>query len=365
MPKRLTFLDLFCGCGGLSLGFTMAGFDLIAGIDNNDAAIRTYRNNFKSAKAICEDILSIDKDKIVDKIGDIKGIDVIVGGPPCQGFSNANKNYVELDDPRNKLFFEFVKFVELAHPKVVVIENVPQIVTKNKGYAKERITEIFNERGYYVTNAILDASDYGVPQKRLRNFFIITKDAAFDMASIGKSSEKTTVREAIGELYQFEGGVPEFRELHLPPQTPYQEYLRAKDNLIHNHDIHYPAAIQQKRISYVPQGGNWRDVPEELWETKRTTNSTRKNRHSSAYKRLKEDDVSVTIDAGNQHSNYYHPVFHRLPTVREAARIQSFPDDFVFEGIMTEQYLQVGNAVPPIMAKYIANAIKEFIDNEK
>lgn len=359
------FIDLFCGCGGLSLGFTQAGYSLVAGLDHNEAAIRTYGRNFTSAKAICADIASIDKDEILKQIGDIDKIDVIIGGPPCQGFSNANKNYVELDDPRNKLFFEFVKFVELADPKVVVIENVPQIITKNNGYAKKRITEIFTELGYSVTNAILDASDYGVPQKRMRNFFIIKKGKAFDFEKIKKCQKKTTVLEAIGELYQFEEAAADFRELGQSPETEYQEYLRSEDNRVANHDIHYPAEIQQKRISYVPQGGNWRDVPEELWTTNRTTNSSRKNRHSSAYKRLKEDDVSVTIDAGNQHSNYYHPIFHRIPTVREAARIQSFPDNFVFEGIMTEQYLQVGNAVPPLMAKCIAEAIKETLDEEK
>lgn len=146
----------------------------------------------------------------------------------ARAFSNANKNYVELDDPRNKLFFEFVKFVELAQPKVVVIENVPQIITKNGGYAKDRITEIFTERGYFVTNAILDASDYGVPQKRLRNFFIITKGNKFDLSRIVKSDAQITVRDAIGELYQFEGTSAEFRELHLAPDTPYRTYLRAK-----------------------------------------------------------------------------------------------------------------------------------------
>ena len=359
------FVDLFCGCGGLSLGFQMSGFDLIAGIDFNQAAIKTYKRNFASAQAICADILTIDKEEISARIGNIHEIDVIVGGPPCQGFSNANKNYIELDDPRNKLFFEFDKFVELAQPKVVVIENVPQIITKNGGYAKRRITEIFTERGYCVTNAILDASDYGVPQKRLRNFFIITKGRAFDLERIAKQDVRITVKDAIGELYQFEGTSPDFRKLHLAPDTPYRAYLRAADNMVANHDIHYPAAIQQERISHVPQGGNWRDVPEELWATKRTTNSGRTNRHSSAYKRLREEDLSVTIDAGNQHSNYYHPIFHRLPTVREAARLQSFPDAFVFEGIMTEQYLQVGNAVPPLMARSIADAIKELFADEE
>lgn len=359
------FIDLFCGCGGLSLGFQMAGFQPVAGIDFNEAAIRTYKRNFQNTNAICADILSMDKNLIMGDIGNLEDIDLIIGGPPCQGFSNANKNYVEENDPRNKLFFEFVKFVELAKPKVVLIENVPQIMTKDDGYVARRITQIFEERNYCVAHRILNASDYGVPQKRLRNFFIITLKEKFDFDSIRKELKKHTVKEAIGELYQFEGGNSKFRKLNLPPKTDYQTYLRGKNNIVFNHDIHYPAEIQQERISFVPQGGNWRYVPEDLWQTSRTTRTERNNRHSSAYKRLKEDDISVTIDAGNQHSNYYHPIFNRLPTVREAARIQSFPDDFIFEGTMTEQYLQVGNAVPPLMAKHIAEAIKGVFNGEE
>jgi len=363
--KKLKFIDLFCGCGGLSLGFKYAGFSLIAGIDFNEAAIKTYQLNFQKKQGICADILSLSKKDIQKKLGNLSDIDVIIGGPPCQGFSNANKNYVELNDPRNKLFFEFVKFVKLAQPQAVVIENVPQIVTKNNGYAKTRITNIFNSLGYSVTNIILDASEFGVPQKRLRNFFIITRGSAFDVSKLIKAKERVTVKDAIGELYQFEGGSPEIRKLCQLPMTAYQKYLRSKNNFVFNHDIHYPARIQQERIAYVHQGGNWKDVPEELWQTKRTTQNERNNRHSSAYKRLKEDDVSVTIDAGNQHSNYYHPIFNRLPTVREAARLQSFPDDFIFVGTMTEQYLQVGNAVPPLLAKSIAMALKERLEHEK
>lgn len=361
----LKFIDLFCGCGGLSIGFQMAGFIPVAGIDNNQAAINTYKQNFNQVTAICADIMTMNEQVIANTLGNLRDIDVIIGGPPCQGFSNANKNYVELDDSRNKLFFEFVKFVDIARPTVVVIENVPQIITKDGGYAKERITEIFTSRGYSVTNTILDASEYGIPQKRLRNFFIVTRGVPFDTKSIKKDPVRVTVKEAIEELYPFERGTEEIIELHLPPITPYQKYLRGGSNIVKNHDIHYPAAIQQKRISYVPQGGNWRNIPEDLWATSRTSSPERRNRHSSAYKRLKEDDVSVTIDAGNQHSNYYHPIFNRLPTVREAARLQSFPDDFVFTGIMTEQYLQVGNAVPPLLAKRIAEAIKEGFYNEE
>lgn len=363
--KKYRFIDLFCGCGGLSLGFEQAGFVPVAGIDFKESAIKTYRRHFSGSKGICADISSMNEEYIKKELGDISNIDVIIGGPPCQGFSNANKNFVETDDPRNKLFFEFMKFVDMANPRLILIENVPQIITKNGGYAKKRITEIFEDRGYIVNNAILDASEYGVPQKRLRNFFIITKGTAFDMKSIKKADYKVSVKEAIGELYDFENQREESITLKNEPITDYQRYLRALNNVVINHDIHYPAQIQQTRISFVPQGGNWKDVPEGLWETSRTQKTGRKNRHSSAYKRLKEDDVSVTIDAGNQHSNYYHPIFNRIPTVREAARIQSFPDDFVFEGTMTEQYLQVGNAVPPILAKCIALAIKERFENEE
>lgn len=184
--KRYQYIDLFCGCGGLSLGFEQAGFIPRAGIDFKESAINTYRKHFKNAKAICVDISSMDEERIKNELGDLSKIDVIIGGPPCQGFSNANKNFVEEDDPRNKLFFEFMKFVDLAQPSVVVIENVPQIITKNNGYAKKRITEIFEERKYNVINAILDASDYGVPQKRMRNFFIITKGVPFDVSRIVK-----------------------------------------------------------------------------------------------------------------------------------------------------------------------------------
>ncbi len=363
--KKYNYIDLFCGCGGLSLGFEQAGFVSVAGIDSNEAAINTYCRHFNKAKGVCIDISTMNGDIIKDELGELTGIDVIIGGPPCQGFSNANKNYAELDDPKNQLFFEFMKFVDLAKPSVVVIENVPQIITKNNGYAKKRITEIFEEREYKVTNTILDASDFGVPQKRIRNFFIIMKGEVFDLLKLKKAENRVTVREALEELYPFEDRREPVITLENKPRSAYQRYLRSKNNRILNHDIHYPAEIQQKRISYVPQGGNWKDVPQELWETSRTQKTGRKNRHSSAYKRLKEDDVSVTIDAGNQHSNYYHPIFNRIPTVREAARLQSFPDDFTFEGTMTEQYLQVGNAVPSLLTKSIALAIKERLEHEE
>ncbi len=357
MPK---VLDLFCGCGGLSEGFKLAGYTIVGGVDFNESAIKTYNRNFPEAKGICCDLLNMDSQRIIEEFGDLSDIDVIIGGPPCQGFSAANRYKIEGEDPRNKLFFEFVKFVDIANPKVVVIENVRGIITSNNGYAKERIYEIFEKRGYSVNHRILSASDYGVPQRRQRNFFVMIKNGKkFDFDTLIKVSELRTVEDAIGELYYHEDSKSnEPFVLNCEPNTEYRKYLRSKSNEIANHEVRYPAEKVQERISYVPQGGNWKDVPEELWP------SDRKNRHSSAYKRLDVNQPSCTIDTGNNHSNYFHPLYNRLPTVREAARLQSFPDDFIFEGNRSEQYRQVGNAVPPLLAKAIADQLKGIIENE-
>ena len=357
--RKLKVLDLFCGCGGLSEGFKLAGYQIVGGIDFNQAAIATYNKNFGEGTGHCFDLLSMDEAQIRASLGDLDDIDVIIGGPPCQGFSSANRYKIEGQDPRNKLFFEFVKFVDLARPKAIVIENVSGIITMDNGYAKDRIYEIFTSRGYTVNHQILLASDYGVPQKRKRNFFVMIKGDCFDFGTLTRGERIVTVKEAIGELYNYEENDSGAFALSGKPTTPYQRYLRAKGNMIFNHEVRYPAEKVQHRISFVPQGGNWQDVPSHLWPT------TRNNRQSSAYKRLEEDAVSVTIDTGNNHSNYVHPLYNRIPTVREAARLQSFPDDFVFVGNRSEQYRQVGNAVPPLLAKVIAEALLEVINDEK
>lgn len=354
---RPTVLDLFCGCGGISLGFHLAGFQVVGGIDINIDATKTFQHNFPEAKVIAGDLGSIPKEDLKTMFG--TDIDVIVGGPPCQGFSAANRYKRDEEDPRNRLFLEFIKVVQALKPKYVLIENVKGILSWNNGWVRHKVESYLQDSGYEVTSKILNASDYGVPQVRERAFFVATRRDKFDFEQLTTYSEKVTVKEAIGELYAFEHSADnEEHILESNPDTDYQRYLRHPENIIYNHGVRYPADIVQKRIGFVEQGGNWRDIPPELFSNNRS------NRHSSAYKRLDESACSVTIDTGNAHSNYFHPLFNRIPTPREAARLQSFPDWFVFEGKRGSQFRQIGNAVPPLLAKAIADAIRRSMERE-
>ena len=351
----MNVLDLFCGCGGLSEGFSLARFNISGGVDIDFDSIQTFKKNFQFAKSLCEDILTFDERKIKDNFSDI---DIIVGGPPCQGFSNANRWQKKVDDPRNKLFFEYIKFVKVLKPKVVLIENVKGILSKNNGFAKSEIQKLISDLGYNVSSSILSAQDYGVPQYRQRAFFVCIKktynDTFFNFENL-KKEKKVTVKEALSDLYKLKINNTGEYKLNINKNNNYLIYLRNKQNIIKNHTIKYPAQSTQEKISHVPQGGNWTSIPVDLF------NSNRSNRHSSAFKRLNEHDCAVTIDTGNAHSNYFHPIYNRIPTVREAARLQSFKDSFEFVGSRTSQYRQVGNAVPPLLAYALAIEIKKLL----
>lgn len=358
VKKKYKVLDLFCGCGGISEGFALAGFSIAGGIDFNEHATSTFKHNFKIAKVHNIDITMFSNNQIVEEYSDV---DVIVGGPPCQGFSSANRWQKEKDDPRNKLFFEYIRFVQRIHPKIIMIENVRGLLTRDNGYAINRIKEILGAEEYNITYRVLDASEYGVPQNRKRAIIIGIrkdyKDILFDFATIEKQ-EKTTVEDAIGELYCFEKSTNGAKTIKTPADSPLRKFFRTNDNSILDQDIVYPAQKVQDRIKHVPQGGNWQNVPAELWPTNRG------NRHSSAYKRLDPKTQSCTIDTGNAHSNYFHPLYNRIPTIRESARLQSFPDSFEFQGPRGSKYRQIGNAVPPLLAKAIAEALMKILDDE-
>lgn len=345
MISKPTCVDLFCGAGGLSLGFKLAGFNIIGGVEWDKAAMETHKKNFSSNFEFCGDIKDISDSEILDNFSNV---DVIIGGPPCQGFSSANRHDKEENDPRNQLFFEYIRFVKLLKPKAFVIENVKEILTKNNGYAKNRIIEITSELGYNVQVKVLLASDYGVPQKRRRAVFVgIRNDISggFSFENLPKVSDPVTVYDAIGDICYPDEKI----------SNPFLLYAKDSDTL-NNHEPVFPNEKVINRMKHVPQGGNWKDVPVELWDTQRD------NRHSSAYRRLNFNEPSITIDTG--HMNYFHPIEHRVPTVRESARLQSFPDSFVFCGNKGEQFRQVGNAVPPLMSKAIATEIMRIIKGE-
>ena len=358
--KKYNTIDLFSGCGGISKGFYDTGrVNIIGAIDFEKTACDTYQLNFPKAKVICGDINHI----TVDSTG-FKNVDIIIGGPPCQGFSRLNFRDKDRDnDPRNKLFYQYLRFVEELKPKAILIENVKNILVAKDGFAPQAITSILNDLGYNVSCSIVCAADYGVPQLRERAIFVALKReyGTFDFSTLEQFKlPQVTVHEAISDIATIEESAMQEKPGSVftlgEPESDHQKNMRTNEGLLHNHLIYYPNDSVQKKISYVPQGGNWRFVPKELFPSERT------NRYTNYLRRLNCASPSITIDTG--HRVYFHPTFNRVPTVRESARIQSFPDSFIFTGSKGQQLKQVGNAVPPLMAKALAKAIINTIEQK-
>lgn len=354
-------IDLFSGCGGISEGFRQnPKMEIVGAIDFNEDACITYRYNFPNAKVICGDITKISVEET-----EFNNIDIIIGGPPCQGFSALNRHQKLEDDPRNKLFFEFLRFVKYLKPKAILIENVKQILTKNDGFAKNTICNLLKDMGYNVDYTVVNASDFGVPQNRERAIFVAIRNdiGEIDLNDLNdyKVYKKTTVKDALEDLYELENreciNQDDFYVLNNKITNDYLKKMRNDTNYIFNHKIQYQNEEVQKRVSFVPQGGNWKNVPEEYFPSKR------ENRHSNYLRRFDENSQSTTIDTG--HDVYYHPLYNRCPTVRESARLQSFPDRFIFIGSKKEQLRQVGNAVPPLLANAISKLLEENLQNGK
>ncbi|MFO8101399.1 MAG: DNA cytosine methyltransferase [Dehalococcoidia bacterium] len=380
----LKCIDLFSGAGGLSCGLHQAGFDIVLGSDNHPAYSLTYRFNHPDTIFIEDDIRHVSTEAIFKMLNLRKGeLDLLAGGPPCQGFS-INAPSRSPQDQRNHLFREFLRFAEALLPKVILIENVTGIMSFEKGIGVRLLYSELGRLGYRMSHKVLFAAHYGVPQIRYRTIFIATclsKEITFPQPShyangyanftdskvlclnilplLSKQLEKpTTVWDAISDLPgETVDEMDETSNYRNMPTSSYQSKLRNGLKAVHNHVATNLAPINQERLKYVPQGGNWRNIPFNLLPDgmKRAHPSN----HTKRYGRLNPNGLCSTIltKCDPHWGSFIHPFEDRVLSVREAARIQSFPDSYVFRGSKTHQYEQVGNAVPPLMAKCIGHEL--------
>ena len=329
----MKIIDLFCGIGGLSLGFEQAGFEVCAAVDMWADAVKTYNHNRKDKVA---KVISVEdfNDKELSTIIATEKITGIIG------FSTVGKR--EVDDPRNKMYLEFYKAVKLVNPDFFVMENVKGMLTLNKGAFVKDLLKRFGEDGlgYTISYQLLNAADYGIPQNRYRVFYVGIKNKKFIFPE--PFDYKLTAKDGISDL---EGATQE--KYGSEPQNEYQKAMRGNATKPLNQDYTTHTEKTISIISQVPDGGNIRDLPEEVWHVRK---------YNKAFERMGTFKPSNTIDTG--HRNYFHYSEPRIPTVRESARIQSFPDSFEILGTRGSQYKQVGNAVPPMLSKIIAERIK-------
>ncbi|WHP41466.1 DNA cytosine methyltransferase [Lysinibacillus capsici] len=350
--KKPTVIDMFCGCGGLSRGFMDAGYEVLLGIDNNEDALKSFRANHNGAISINGDLFEDSTILQMASATNNRQIDLIIGGPPCQGFSLSGSR-IE-DDERNKLFNAMVHAVEFFQPKAFLLENVPGLATLYGGKARNAIIEEFSRLGYTVTDKILYAPDYGVPQIRKRLFFIGLLDGnKFEFPEPILTSDKyVTTGDAISDLHDFtiDDMGEEVSVYRNEPKSKYQKMMRKKATQLFNHVGTKHSEEVIKVISLVPEGGNHKDLPPGIGENRK---------FNEAWTRYHRNKPSKTIDTGHRH--HFHYEFNRVPSVRENARLQSFPDDFRFFGNKTQQYRQVGNAVPPLLGKVLGEKLLTYI----
>ena len=368
-------IDLFSGCGGMSLGFKMAGFHSVLASDIDENCEKTFTYNFPDTPFIRKDITEISKAEVDCILGD-KRPDVIIGGPPCQGFSLANKNRNKIkDDPRNRLFYHFVKFIDWYSPKAFVMENVKGLLSMKGGEVIKTIEEEFTNagKGYNVVKRILCAKDYGVPQSRERVIIIgIRKDLGIIPSFPEPSGDEVTVDMAISDLPIINAGEgDEEAPYGKDPDNDFQVYARKGSDVVRNHVAMKHTKRLVERFKAIKPGQSLVDVWDTHGAVKRGSPSEKSSiQFSQNNQRVYGDRPAPTIAASFQ-SNFVHPHLDRNFTAREGARLQSFPDTFVFQGMRTKmswekglsQYQQIGNAVPVLMAKAIAETLKEQLNN--
>jgi DNA (cytosine-5)-methyltransferase 1 len=386
--KKLTVLDLFSGAGGLSSGFSSAGFEIIGAIEKTPIFCKTHDLNNPNSFSLCDDIVGLPPKEFSKKSGIKNGkVDIVIGGPPCQSFStigtpklNSLAGKGGLTDPRNYMFKPYLDYVDFYKPKLFIIENVPALQTKYGGLLFRHLLEEVDRIGYNSKVMVLNAAEYGVPQTRRRLFIVGTQNGAeFEFPTpthhLGeeesqndffndKSKPKikaTVVFDAIGDLPNVYDGC---REDELPyginlNLTQFQLEMRNSENFVKNNICRMSNERAKKIFSYMKQGDRYMDLPKRI----RNILPFREDIFHDRLKRLDMTKPSWTVLAhiGMDGYMYIHPTKDRTLSVREAARIQSFHDSYVFVGNMREQYIQVGNAVPPLLAKTLANSVLEAI----
>jgi len=345
-------IDLFAGAGGMSVGASAAGIDIQLAVENDPHAAATYGANHSSVELFNDDIRKLRDIDVIRRKQQL----VVFGGPPCQGFSTSNQKTRRIDNPNNWLFKEFLRVVRFVQPDWVVFENVKGILETGKGVFVEQIVQKFERLGYTVTFDVLNSADFGVAQRRARFFLVASRNGVSFKFPKPLKSKAVTVDDAISDLPKLSNGA---NEILLPYRkgavSAYARSLRRTRKYSSNHLVTNNAKHIIERFKHVPQGGNWEDIPARLMKNYKD----RTRCHTGIYHRLCAKEPSKVI--GNYRKNMLiHPYFDRGLSVREAARLQSFPDWFEFKGSIGFQQQQVGNAVPPLLAKALFNQLTKY-----
>ena len=388
--NELLTIDLFCGAGGIAEGFRQEGYRCLYGNDVMAEAIQTFALNHPRAIADCRPIEDVNAAEIRERLQLAPGgLDVLVGGPPCQGFSiNAPERF--LADPRNKLFQHYARFVREFQPKTFLFENVPGILSIDDGKVFQQILKVFSDLGYSVSVKILFAAHYGAPQERWRLILLGSKNGEIahpvpthyakgranfrggatltfqlDDGHCAGLQPVVTVADAINDLPPLAMGQGAEEVSYVDAAgSAYAQRMRNPSGMTFNHYAAKLAPQNIERMKHVPPGGSWRDIPHDLLPA--GMQKARKSDHTKRYGRLHPDKLSGTVltKCDPHWGTVFLPTQDRALTVREAARFQSFPDHYRFLGSRVSQYEQVGNAVPVVMAAAIARAIRDHLSIE-
>lgn len=353
---QFNVLDLFSGAGGFSAGLDKnKNIKTVMAVDFDKYATETFQKNFKDAYVITGDLTDSNVKSEIIKVAKERKVNMIVGGPPCQGFSLKGKN-LGFDDPRNFLFLEYFALVKEIKPEVFVIENVKNLLNSEAGYFKDQIIEKFSSLGYIINYGVLNAKNFGVPESRERAIIIGSLTRSIDLPT--GSGKSVTVRDAISDLAYLESGEGVFEtDYKNPAQSSYQKSLRGKK--LYNHMATNHSKVALEKLAMIPPEGDKSSLPKELHG---------KQKFATTWSRLQWDTYSPTIDTRfdtPSNGRNSHPFLNRSITPREAARIQSFDDDFIFYGPKSSVCKQIGNAVPPLLGKAIGSAIASAYKTER